>query len=69
MYLDNNTFIKGDVIYLQWLGMEDKNGQKMYTVTDRGKIVELGNTRQDLIWGEHCPENYMAAQAEKLAMR
>ena len=69
IYLDSNTFIKGDVIYIQWLSMEDKTGQEIITSTDWGKLVELGNSTQDLFWGDSCPKKYMAAQAEKLAMR
>ena len=35
----------------------------------RNKLIPMSNTPQDLLWGEHDPVCYQAAQVEKIMKR
>ena len=53
-------------MYVKWLGLLDKQGRCIYAASSREKIVLLGDTPQDILWGEKVPLLYQAALAEKL---
>ena len=48
------------IVYIEWIGLEK------YSAVSKEKLVMMGSTPQDMLWGERNSAHYQAAQAMKM---
>ena len=53
-------YYQAGIVYVEWIRLE-----KPSTV-NKEKLVMMGNTPQDMLWGERNSAHYQAAQAMKM---
>ena len=53
-------YYQAGIVYVKWIGLEK------FSAVNKEKLVMMGNTPQDMLWGERNSAHYQAAQAMKM---
>ena len=60
--MTTTTFQEG-VVYIKWVGLLDGAGGAMFAAAEQQRLVLLGDSPEDMAWGERVKDNYLAAKA------
>ena len=66
LVMTTTTFQEG-VVYIKWVGLVDGAGGAMYAAAEQQRLVLLGDSPEDMAWGERVEDNYLVAKAMLVA--
>ena len=53
-------YYKVGILFIEWIGLEK------FSAVNKEKLVIMGNTPKEMLWGERNSAHYQAAQAMKM---